>query len=74
MREESGVGFIGVGIFSLECCGGGGFDHGECGYYIAKGVGDLKAGVLALLDVRFGEGAVMTYQRHHAHVSDDSSE
>ncbi len=41
--EERAVGFIGVGVFGLEGCGCGSLDHGEGGYDIAIGVGDLIA-------------------------------
>ena len=40
-RDRGGVGFIRVGVFSLECCGSGGLNHGEGSYEIAKGVGNL---------------------------------
>ena len=42
-REKRGIGFLRVGVFSLERCGGGSFNHGEGSYDIAKGVGNLMA-------------------------------
>lgn len=41
LGNERGVDFVGVGKLGFEGCGGGSFDHGESGYDIAVGVGNL---------------------------------